>query len=163
MNPKPIIICGTLLVAMMAAGVSHYWSVENFIADYPVSPAIRLVPIDNNASSPAIDNRIPKHPEAGNVPDTIAAQSPSPDTPGNEFFSGLMDELRNLRNENRTLTNQIAETNRDVLKMQFQIDTHSESFRPMPTSDDRDDRSQIYDEEYPSVLPPRAQPVTPVE
>lgn len=78
-----------------------------------------------------------------------------------EFFDNLIKELRNLRNENRTLTNQVAETNRDVMKMQFQIDTHSESFRPMPTSDNRDDRSQTNDEEYPGVLPPRTEPVYP--
>lgn len=158
MNPMPPITCGILLAAMMAAGVSHYWSVEKFTADYPTTPAFRLVP-----ATPVPDVTLPQPANPASPPaGQVAATSPRPgDAHSEEFFEKLIQELRNLRNENRALNNQIAETNRDVMKMQFQIDTHSESFRPMPTSDERDDRSQIYDDDFTGVLPPRAEPVYP--
>ena len=160
MNPMPPMICGTLLAAMMAAGVSHYWSVEKFMAPYPTVPAVRLLPVDSPA--PASDSR-GREMKTQSAPRNWRAATTSPaDAGGTEFFRELMLELRNLRNENKALNNQIAETNRDVMKMQFQIDTHSESFRPMPTSDDRDDRSQMYDDDFPGVLPPRAEPVYPI-
>jgi hypothetical protein len=45
------------------------------------------------------------------------------------------------------------------MKMQFQIDTHSESFRPLP-SQERQDTTYGNDDDFSSgVLPPRAEPV----
>lgn len=32
------------LVAMMAAGFGHYWSVNEFVSRYPTSPATRIIP-----------------------------------------------------------------------------------------------------------------------
>ena len=61
-----------------------------------------------------------------------------------------------LQNQNRDLLDQLAETNRDLMKLEFRVDTHSESFRPMPVSEDRPFTS-VDDE--PGVLPPRAEPV----
>ena len=158
MNPMPPIACGIFLAAMMAAGVSHYWSVERFIVDYPTTPAFRLVPA---TPAPDVTRPQPANPTSPPAEKVAATTSRPGDAHSKEFFENLIQELRNLRNESRALTNQIAETNRDVMKMQFQIDTHSESFRPMPTSDERDDRSQIYDDDFPGVLPPRAEPVYP--
>jgi hypothetical protein len=50
----------------------------------------------------------------------------------------------------------MAETNRDLMKLEFRVDTHSESFRPMVVSEERIDTSF---EDGPGVLPPRAEPV----
>lgn len=159
MNPTPPLLCGTFLVALLAAGISHYWSVANFVSTYPVAPSVRLVPAPT--PSPAVNRPMVS---LERIPTQLAASPNPPEDPNSkEFFENLIKELRNLRNENRDLTDQIAETNRDVMKMQFQIDTHSESFRPLQVTDDRDDRSQLYDEDYPSVLPPRAQPVPQIE
>jgi hypothetical protein len=30
----------------------------------------------------------------------------------------------------------MAETNRDLMKLEFRVDTHSESFRPLPVTED---------------------------
>ncbi len=163
MNPTPPLLCGTLLAAMLAAGVSHFWSVENFIAHYPISPAIRLVPVDAPFKSGRQSEKFATVNPLAQVKDS-GNKSPDPESgAGKEFFENLVQELRNLRNENRALTDQIAETNRDIMKMQFQIDTHSESFRPLPTSEQRDDRSWIPDDDTPSVLPPKASPVYPID
>ena len=61
-----------------------------------------------------------------------------------------------LQNQNRDLLDQVAETNRDVMKLEFRVDTHSESFRPMPVNEERLDTSF---EDGPGVLPPRVEPV----
>jgi len=61
-----------------------------------------------------------------------------------------------LENQNRDLVDQIAETNRDMMKLEFRVDTHSESFRPLPTSEEHGDTTF---DDGPGVLPPRADPV----
>ena len=71
-----------------------------------------------------------------------------------------MSELRTLKNENRDLRDSMGETNRDVMKLAFRVDSHSESFRPLPTSEERDDTSfGGNDDDFPGVLPPKANPV----
>ena len=112
------LICGTALAAMSAAGVSHWWSVREFIS------AIK--------SSPPVDS----------------AQK--------QFFEALIAKMEKLQNQNRDLLDQVAETNRDMMKLEFRVDTHSASFRPMPVSEDRPDTSF---DDGPGVLPPRAEPV----
>lgn len=149
-------ICGTLLVAMMAAGVGHFFSVQEFIAHYPSVPATRLISKESALTAP--------HPKSLEpVIAEIAAPVESPAS--KEFFEELLSEVRALRNENKNLIDQVAETNRDMMKMEFRLDTHSESFRPLPVSEDRDDRSSIENvyEDLPGVLPPRATPVSPLE
>jgi hypothetical protein len=43
----------------------------------------------------------------------------------------IVTTLRELNTENRTLMGQMEETNRDLMEMQFRVDTLSESFRPL--------------------------------
>ena len=69
----------------------------------------------------------------------------------------LIAKMDGLQTQNRDLLDQLAETNRDLMKLEFRVDTHSESFRPMPVSEER--RFTSVDEE-PGVLPPRAEPVS---
>ncbi len=46
-------------------------------------------------------------------------------------FRKLEANLNGLKADNRTLRRQLAETNRDLAELQFQVDSHSESFRPL--------------------------------
>lgn len=46
----------------------------------------------------------------------------------------LKSENQNLHGVNLNLQDQLAETNRDLSELQFRVDTHSESFRPIRTS-----------------------------
>ena len=73
-----------------------------------------------------------------------------------QFFESLVSRMESLQNQNRDLLDQLAETNRDLMKLQFRVDTHSESFRPLPVSEDRPFTSL---DDTIGVLPPRAEPV----
>jgi hypothetical protein len=46
----------------------------------------------------------------------------------------LKSENQNLHGVNDHLQDQLAETNRDLSELQFRVDTHSESFRPLRAS-----------------------------
>jgi hypothetical protein len=153
-------LCCTLLAVMIGAGFSHFWSVKDMVGRFPTQPAHRIIPagkttLPDPGKDLAPDNK--KDLASNKLPDSDGAQK--------EFFQGLLDEIRALRNENRNLTDQVAETNRDMMKMQFRLDTHSASFRPLPVSEDkqRGDVSGFPDDDFPGVLPPRASPVDPLD
>ena len=156
MNPAPPIICGTLLAAMMAAGFSHYWSVREFVANYPTMPAVRLLP----DSSPAQQLAPTRDYKPSILPAPLAATSSQGEsTAMRGMFQEMLDELRRIKEERNALMDQLGETNRDVMRLQFQVDSHSRSFRPLPTSEERNDTTFGMDDELPGVLPPRANPV----
>lgn len=164
MSPNPPIICGTLIVGMMGAGLSHFWSVRDLASHFPTMPTARLLPAHPHESP------IPANPVLSIRPAVAAVSTPQKSDSQKEFFEGLLSEVRALRNENRNLVDQVAETNRDMMKMEFRLDTHSASFRPLPTSEERNDTSNYrrdnpidVDNNSPGVLPPRATPVYPLE
>jgi hypothetical protein len=158
MSSTPPLICGTMLVAMVSAGLGHYWSVREFVALYPAAPAVRILPPPFEDAPQETEIRIT--PLAGN-------SAPLENGPREEFFQELLAEVRALRSENRNLKNledQMAETNRDLMKMGFRLDGYSESFRPLPIPERRDETTsfeEAYD--FPGVLPPRATPFAPLE
>ncbi len=155
MNSTLPIICGTLLTAMVGAGVSHYWSVQSMVAMAP----LQQQPNQIAPSLPSIQKPIQKI--STPVATTVASQEPiAKNHSQEEFFNELLAELKQLKNENKDLRDLMGETNRDVMKLSFRVDTHSESFRPLPTSEQRQETSfHIPDDSLPGVLPPRATPV----
>lgn len=48
-----------------------------------------------------------------------------------EALTEIVSVLRELKDENRNLREQVKEANRDLTEMQFRLDTHSKSFRPL--------------------------------
>lgn len=52
-------------------------------------------------------------------------------------FDSLLAEVRRLGESNETLRDQLAEMNRDLMQLEFRVDTHSESFRPLPVAEDQ--------------------------
>ncbi len=159
MKPTTIpLICGLALAAMTAAGFSHWWSVRQFVSAIQIG-----LPI----SSPSRHAAQPTNPAVANTPAPILLTrqlppNPSPIPPNEaaqkKFYEALIAKMESLQNQNRDLLDQVAETNRDVMKLEFRVDTHSESFRPMPVSEDRPDTSF---DNGPGVLPPRAERVFP--
>ena len=147
-------ICGTALVAMSAAGFSHWWSVNSFVA--MVDAGLPVPAAAQPAAKPV------ETPAAKPVPPTLAAHTPkvAPAAPDEatqkKFYEALIAKMEAIQNQNRDLLDQVAETNRDVMKLEFRVDTHSESFRPMPVNEERLDTSF---DDGPGVLPPRAEPV----
>lgn len=169
MKPSFIpIACGCAMAAMSAAGLSHWWSVRQMVAAFQSNPPFpaHLQPL---ASPPAATPAIATPPDSRAASEAIAAHKLRADDrvppSQKEFFEELLKEVKSLRaendglrHENRNIVDQVAETNRSLMTLQFQVDSHSQSFRPLPTSEDRPDTS--YDDS-PGVLPPRAEPVFP--
>lgn len=151
------LICGVAVAAMSAAGISHWWSVRQFVA---VLGAEVSSPKPTPSAPPtAAPETMAEAKPSKTVPDEALAQkitSAEPDPHQKQFFESLVTRMEGLQNQNRDLLDQLAETNRDLMKLQFRVDTHSESFRPLPVSEDRPFTS-LSDEI--GVLPPRAEPV----
>ena len=137
MKPSVIpVTCGLTLAAMSAAVLSHGWSLNQFAA--AVSTAQRLAPPLATACPTAIPTAIPMarpgpDPKAPARPLTAAAV-PAPAQ--KEFFESLLDEIKQLKQGNLAIRDQMAETNRDLMKLEFRVDTHSESFRPLPVTEE---------------------------
>lgn len=156
------VICGVALAAMSAAGLSHWWSVRQFVAvvdaGIPVSiPPRPAVPLPLPVETPRKPAEKPNAPAMAAAPKAAPA-SVSLDSHQKAFFEALTTKLESLQNQNSDLLDQMAETNRELLQLQFRVDTHSEQFRPLPVSEDRIDTSF---DDSPGVLPPRAEPVLP--
>lgn len=154
-SPILPLICGVAVAAMTAAGLSHWWSLHQFISamdvDAPFPHAPRLATSESPA--PAIRSAAPADPSARQDPATTTL---APDPGQKQFYETLVTRLQSLQNQNRDLLDQLAETNRDLMKLEFRVDTHSESFRPLPVSEDQPFTN--IDEDL-GVLPPRAEPV----
>ena len=145
------ILCGAALVAMSTASICHWWSVSQFIAavhaGVPIlSPTPTLSPAGPKPATPSLMAQSPKTPEP----------APAADSSQKKFYETLISKMESLQNQNRDLLNQVAETNRDMMNLNFRVDTFSDSFRPMPVSEDRPDTSF---EDGQGLLPPRAEPV----
>lgn len=160
------VICGAALAAISTAGLSHWWSVRQFVAavdqGLPVmAPSVGMV----KSVTPAKPSKPDPKPAAPAAKTEVIAAKSNPSAPApaatpdprqQDFYEALLSKLENLQNQNRDLLDQLAETNRDVMKLEFRVDTHSESFRPLPVTEERIDTSF---EDEPGVLPPRAEPV----
>lgn len=122
------------LAAMIGAGVIHAWSIRSFVA--------------------ALDDYRPA--ATPSAPATVLP-TPAPDAHFEKLYQELCGKIKDIELQHRDLRDQIAETNRDVMNLQFRVDTHSASFRPMPVSEEQtDDRP---DKDF-DVLPQRAVPVS---
>lgn len=152
------LICGVALAAMCTAGISHWWSVRQFIAMVDAGIPVTTTPRPMQAPAPEPDKQADKPAalaSAAKAPMQSSAVSAEPQAQ-EKFYDALISKIENLQNQNRDLLDQVAETNRDLMKLEFRVDTHSEQFRPLPVNDDRIDTSF---EDDPGVLPPRAEPV----
>lgn len=150
------IFCGAALAAMSAAGASHWWTVRQTVAIFQSG-----IPIQSPAPAGVrpVETKPPGKPDS--APLLAKAPKPQPaaapaDASQKKFYEALVSKMENLQNQNRDLLDQMAETNRDLMKLEFRVDTHSESFRPLPVNEERIDTSF---DDGPGVLPPRAEPV----
>ena len=150
------VICGFVLTAMTAAVASHWWSLYQFSlainSELPTSLRTQFAAATHAARPMAIatnENR-----PASITPTPIPSQKPQQ----KEFYEALIQKMASMENQNRDLLDQLAETNRDIMKLEFRVDTHSESFRPLPVSEAQP-FSSLNTEPGLGVLPPRAEPV----
>ncbi len=152
------VICSVALTATLAAGVSHWWSVRQFIVavgnGLPVTTPAAPLPLPQ----PAADS--PPALAKASLPPQKKTTAPAAATEPQqkEFYEALIARMSSLQNQNRDLLDQLAETNRDLMKLEFRVDTHSESFRPLPVAESQPFSSLESELDY-GVLPPRAEPV----
>ena len=141
--------CCCALAAMSTAGLSHWWSVRQFAASFEAGDLGVANPRPQPAVVPpvAAPNTVATHP---------APATATPTADQKRFYEALIAKMDSLQTQNRDLLDQLAETNRDLMKLEFRVDTHSESFRPMPVTEDR---PFTRNDDGAGVLPPRAEPV----
>jgi hypothetical protein len=158
-------ICCFALTAMTTAGLSHWWSVRQFIASIHAGSLVAATPPHIPQPAPVLPATTPAKSPAPVAASPVAAkpvaanpasQSAAPNIEQKKFYEALISKMESLQTQNRDLLDQLAETNRDLMKLEFRVDTHSESFRPMPVSEDRPFTSL---DDTSGVLPPRAEPV----
>jgi hypothetical protein len=152
------IFCGTLIAAMAAAGAVHWWSVTQLVTavrdGLPLPVRVPIQPVAAKIDGPTQTTTTrPDQPARSQ-----ARVDSLPDSTQKNFYESLIRKMEGLQNQNRDLLDQLAETNRDLMKLEFRVDTHSESFRPLPVNEELRDISTSV-ENSPGVLPPKAQPV----
>lgn len=148
--------CSLALAAMSGSVASHWWSLREFspVLGSPARLASPHSPAITPAPPPADAKLVASHSTPATPAAPAAAAAPS--TAQQEFYESLLDEMKQLKKTNLALSDQMAETNRDLMKLEFRVDTHSASFRPLPVTEDLTTLDATAPDEDPGVLPPRA-------
>ena len=147
------VICTLALTVMTAIFVKAWWPIRDIGCD--------LSAIQPNTFASIAAPVVPRVPinQSTLVAVPIVAKQPTPDTEtitiDKKTFNALIAEVRQLSQSNETLRDQLAEINRDLMQLEFRVDTHSESFRPLPVSEAQTAiiTEETTDEEA-SLLPP---------
>lgn len=156
MNPATLpILCGTALAIMAGAAGSHFASVRERVAlagagiphapGSPMFAAAAAAPHDTGSMIAELlrqNEAMERH---------LASRGQKPPAP--TAAAELNVVLGELVAINRDLRSQIAETNRDLMELRFQVDTHSEQFRPLNTVQEPVEELDPYDPSI-GVLPP---------
>jgi|GEM_PF-452598 len=163
------ILSGVALALMAGAATTHYFSVKQMVSLAAQSPGNRLAPTEPGSSTAhamAAIEGLKRHQAslqqvlAGNEARLASIDGSLAPSPGDADLKRLLAELVA---QNRYLRDQIAETNRDLMELQFRVDTHSEQFRPLKLDGDPSgglhelDGYDIEDDAYDTsigVLPP---------
>lgn len=169
------ILSGVALAIMAGASINHYISVRQMVTlariaapdGLATDPArqTRLVQDSGGGARTAIESLMRQNASLQQVLASNEATLASIETrPVPEASDpDLKRLLTELVAQNRYLRDQIAETNRDVMELQFRVDTHSEQFRPLKLNEDESLRpldsdgydigQDVYDTSI-GVLPP---------
>ncbi len=158
MKPATLpILCGTALAIMAGAAGSHFASVRQMVA---LAEAGMMPASDVSQPAPEVAEPLDAHTMIAELRRQNAAmenhlysrrQGPEPVAAnGSADLNQVLAELVAI---NRELRSQIAETNRDLMELRFQVDTHSEQFRPLNTIDEPVEELDPYDTSI-GVLPP---------
>ena len=163
------IVSGIALAVMAGAAASHYSSVNNLIAFAGMTRAngmpstspgpARLVSNGQDARSIVAELQRQNESLEQTLAENEAAISAIPSQSERPVLSGSDNDMQRLLTElvaqNRYLRDQISETNRDMMTLQFQVDSHSTQFRPLNLAEDRKDLiAEPFEQDYIGVLPP---------
>ena len=153
-------ICSCALAAMSAATLGHWCTMRDFRRSF-TDPAVWSTP-NRTPTAPLVAACAPVQSAPLAAPLSVASHASTapnvpPSTAQKELFEVLLDEMRQLKQTNVALRDQMAETNRDLMQLEFRVDTQSASFRPLPITEDfssLDSSSLDTSNPGPGVLPP---------
>lgn len=157
--------CGAALAMMSAASLSHWCSVNEFVTAIHAGLPVQLAPSPSPTAPPVLTAPDVEMPTSAPTTLLVAHQSLTPpaalgaaagDPSQQKFYEALVSRMESIQSQNRDLLSQVAETNRDMMNLNFRVDTFSESFRPMPVGEPLAELSYL---DGPGVLPPRAEPI----
>jgi hypothetical protein len=160
------ILSGIALAIMAGAATSHHHSVDTIVAFAGMTRAngmpslstgpTRLVSNDRDAREVFEELKRQNDSLQHTLAKNEAAISAMPQQAGTQTISGNGNDMQRLVAElvtqNRYLRNQISETNRDLMTLQFQVDSHSTQFRPLNLAEDTS--AEPFEQDYIGVLPP---------
>lgn len=162
MNPAFVpIACGSALALMVGATITHWVSVRQTVTlvqslhAVPQTKPSEIVPLPEDpgtleAKSLIAAARTASSPAAGPT-GTVQSSGETSPSAVDVRLQQVLAALENMVEINQELRNQVAETNRDLMELQFQVDTHSQSFRPLNATEE----SPMSLEDGLGVLPPR--------
>lgn len=152
MSPTTLpVLCGAALAIMAGAAATHHHSVRQLVeladtdpdfagGSRPIASAAPASEADTLAAIREIRRQNASLQEALQRQKSVAGAPADPD---------MKRLLAELVEQNKFLHDQVAETNRDLMDIQFRVDTHSEQFRPLKVAEEI-----TYDDSI-GVLPPR--------
>ena len=140
MKIDPLAAIVSLALTLMTGAVLNHWAglderielARNAAAQSPSQSIIQPV-----APQPWFVNTAPSNPAA----------HPQGNANTDQRILSLVERMQNQTEE---LRDQVAEANRDLMELQFRVDTHSESFRPLRATQEPDPSIPT----GPGVLPP---------
>lgn len=125
-------LCAGALLLMCGAGATHFIGVQQQVKLHAALAKQTPAAQKSATESPASAAPNTTAPVVAAITQALAAsQQPQSDPALKELTKDLLSELRKISRENQNLRDQVAETNRDLMEMQFRLDTHSQSFRPL--------------------------------
>jgi hypothetical protein len=171
------IACGTALALMTGAAATHWCAVRDMVVlakQMPEGPRFEAAPL-YPAPAPLPDDRIaqeardllaearghsqatPRTLHSGGNTRPAAALRPSVSAPApagtDARIEKLLTALEGAVEQNQELRDRLADTNRDVMELRFQVDSYSGQFRPLRVEEE----PTFYDDAS-GVLPPLEAP-----
>lgn len=154
------VVASSVILGLMAGAVGlHWYQVDQWTAVTDGDPNENYVPVrtgELNAMAVSLtdDGGLSAAPESSNLePAAGRREMDATVTALNEIVS----VLRELKDENKNLKEQVEEANRDLNEMRFQVDTHSASFRPLKTNSESESTGILKVPKSHPLLPPKPQ------
>jgi hypothetical protein len=154
-NTTVQVSCGIALAVMAGAVGSHWFSVKQTVA--------LAAGLQSKSGVPALASPAAEDPAVREARQILAEAKAATgkremtvSAPANSSQDGRIERLISsceaLMAQNSELKGQVAETNRDLMALQFQVDSHSASFRPLRIAEDQTPAPAD------GVLPPKEAP-----
>lgn len=120
------------LTLMTGAVISHWLGVDDRIELALLranGPDAALAVEETPASASAAQRHLISTPRAQAPRPAARALNLSPGV--EDRFIRALEAIEQMHSDQENLRDQVAETNRDLMELQFRVDSHSESFRPL--------------------------------